>query len=104
MIRRVLDALELHEVREAADGDEAWSLFERHGFDLILTDWNMPGLSGLELVRNIRARNAEIPVFMITTEAERRRVMEAIDAGVTEYIVKPFTPEVLTEKLRKHGF
>jgi two-component system chemotaxis response regulator CheY len=88
---------------EAADGNEAVQLFQPGEFDLVLTDWNMPGKSGIEVVREIRALDAKVPIIMITTEAEKARVLEAIQAGVSDYLVKPFTAETLREKLEKHG-
>ena len=72
-------------------------------FDLVLTDWNMPGKSGLEVVKEIRRKDPKVPIIMITTEAEKSRVIQAIQAGVSDYLVKPFTAEILREKLEKHG-
>jgi two-component system chemotaxis response regulator CheY len=88
---------------EAADGAEAVALFKPGAFDLVLTDWNMPGKSGLEVVQEIRAQDANVPIIMVTTEAEKGRVMQAIQAGVSDYLVKPFTADTLREKLEKHG-
>ena len=68
---------------------------------LVLTDWNMPNLDGIGLLQEIRKRNADIPVIMITTEAERSRVVAAIQAGCSDYLVKPFPPDTLQEKLEK---
>ncbi len=101
IIIRSLAAVGVSDVAEAADGDEAVSLFQQGGIDLILTDWNMPGKDGLEVLKEIRAQDAEIPVIMVTTEAERGHVMEAIRAGVSDYLVKPFAADVLREKLSK---
>jgi len=67
----------------------------------VLSDWNMPVMDGLTLLKGIRQRNKEIPVIMITTEAERARVVTAIQAGVSDCLVKPFTPDGLKEKLEK---
>jgi two-component system, chemotaxis family, chemotaxis protein CheY len=102
IIIRSLNAIGISSVVEAADGSQAVALFKPDTFDLVLTDWNMPGKSGLEVVQEIRAQDAKIPIIMITTEAEKRRVIEAIQAGVTDYLVKPFTAETLREKLDKH--
>ena len=87
---------------EAADGNEAVALFKPGEFDLVLTDWNMPGKNGLEVVQAIRAQDAKVPIIMVTTEAEKDRVLQAIQAGVTDYLIKPFTAETLREKLSKH--
>ena len=88
---------------EAADGTEAVEMFKPGEFDLVLTDWNMPGKNGLEVVQEIRAMDAKVPIIMVTTEAEKSRVMQAIQAGVSDYVIKPFTAETLREKLEKHG-
>lgn len=89
---------------EAADGLEAVNKFKPGEFDLVLTDWNMPGKNGLEVIQSIRAQDKNVPIIMVTTEAEKSRVMQAIEAGVSDYLVKPFTAETLREKLTKHGF
>ncbi|MDR0521844.1 MAG: response regulator [Planctomycetaceae bacterium] len=103
IIIRSLQAVGVKDVAEAADGTEAVANFAPGKFDLVLTDWNMPGMTGLEVLKAIRAQDAKIPVIMVTTEAEKSRVLEAIQAGVTDYLVKPFTPDMLREKLEKHG-
>ncbi len=102
IILRSLLAVGVKDVAEAADGAEAVAMFAPGKFDMVLTDWNMPGLTGLEVLKAIRAQDANIPVIMVTTEAEKTRVLEAIQAGVTDYLVKPFTPDTLREKLEKH--
>jgi two-component system, chemotaxis family, chemotaxis protein CheY len=103
IIIRSLQAVGVTEVTEAADGTEAVAMFQPGKFDMVLTDWNMPGKSGLEVVQDIRGRDAKIPIIMVTTEAEKGRVMQAIQAGVSDYLVKPFTADTLREKLSKHG-
>jgi len=103
IIVRALHAAGAGAVTEAADGDEAVQRFAAGGFDLVLTDWNMPGKTGLEVVQEIRAQDATAKIMMITTEAEPTRVAQAIEAGVSDYLVKPFTAEALREKLQKHG-
>lgn len=99
IIRRSLRTLGVGDIVEAADGVQAVELFQGGGVDLVLTDWNMPGKTGLEVVREIRALDKQVPIIMITTEAERRRVLEAIQAGVSDYLVKPFTTSTLEQKL-----
>ena len=103
IILRSLQAVGVPDAVEAADGVEAVAKFQQHSIDLVLTDWNMPNKSGLEVIREIRALNAKVPIIMVTTEAEKTRVLEAIQAGVSDYLVKPFTAETLREKLEKHG-
>jgi two-component system chemotaxis response regulator CheY len=102
IIIRSLNAVGVSDVTEASDGDEALQLFQRAAFDMVLTDWNMPRKTGLELVRGIREIGSKVPIIMATTEGEKGRVIEAIQAGVSDYIVKPFTADVLRAKLEKH--
>jgi two-component system, chemotaxis family, chemotaxis protein CheY len=101
IIRRVLKELGIHDPAEAADGLQAAEIFKAGEFDLVLTDWNMPGKTGIELAREIRACDQKVPIIMITTEAERPRVVEAVRAGVTDYLVKPFTTSALQDKLER---
>ena len=103
IIIRSLNAVGISSVVEAADGTQAVALFKPGTFHLVLTDWNMPGKTGLEVAREIRAQDAHVPIIMITTEAEKNRVVQAVQAGVTDYLVKPFTADTLREKLEKHG-
>lgn len=103
IILRSLQAVGVPTATEAADGEEAIKAFKPGEFDLILTDWNMPGKNGLEVIQEIRKLDQKIPIIMVTTEAEKSRVMEAIQAGVSDYLVKPFTADTLREKLEKHG-
>jgi two-component system, chemotaxis family, chemotaxis protein CheY len=101
IIGRSLLALGVQNVVEAKDGEEAVTLFKNGGIDLVLTDWNMPGKNGLQVITEIRSLNKDVPIIMITTEAEKRRVLEAIQAGVSDYIIKPFEGQMLQDKLRK---
>ena len=78
IIIRSLATLGASRIAEAADGNEALALFQPGLFDLVLTDWNMPGKNGLEVVQGIRAQDAQVPIIMVTTEAEQRRVVQAI--------------------------
>ena len=85
---------------EAEDGVVAWKLFqENDNYDVVLTDWNMPNMNGLELVKTLRSVNKTIPIVMITTEGGKGEVITALKAGVNNYIVKPFSAEILKEKL-----
>ena len=102
IIIRALNSLGVNDIVEAADGQEAVDKYPDSGADLVLTDWNMPGKTGLEVIQDIRASGATVPIIMITTESEKRRVMEAIQAGVTDYLVKPFEADALREKIEKH--
>ena len=99
IILRTLNGLGFNDVVEAADGAIAWDAFQSDHFDLVLSDWNMPNMSGIELLRAIRESGADVPVLMITTESEQSRVVDAIQAGANSYLVKPFDPETLSQKL-----
>lgn len=87
------------DVMEAADGVEALKQIGETRPDLVLIDWNMPNMDGITLVRKIRETDKTLPLIMCTTEGEKSRVIEAIQAGVNNYVVKPFTPETLKEKV-----
>jgi len=85
---------------EAEDGVVAWTLFqEKNNYDVVLTDWNMPNMNGLDLVKKIRSVDKKIPIVMITTEGGKGEVITALKAGVNNYIVKPFSADILKEKL-----
>ena len=101
IISRALHAVGFPDIVEAADGNEGLAAFQEGPFQLVMTDWNMPNKSGIELARDIRATGSKVPIFMVTTEGEKTRVLEAIKAGVTDYLVKPFTADMLQEKLNK---
>ena len=102
IVIRALNSVGCVDTAEATDGQQAMAAFQATAFDVVLTDWNMPNKSGLELTREIRAMGSKVPILMITTEAEKSRVLEAIRAGVSDYLVKPFTAELLREKLEKY--
>jgi two-component system chemotaxis response regulator CheY len=98
--KKVLSDISGSEFAEAGDGVEALGVLTGQKFDLILVDWNMPNMDGLTLVTKIRESDKATPLVMCTTEAEKNRIIEAIKAGVNNYIVKPFTAESLTEKVK----
>ena len=102
IIIRSLNALGVTDVVEAADGEEACVLFRQHQFDLVLTDWRMPHKSGLEVLESIRSSGSEVPVILITSESEKHRVLQAFQAGVSDYLPKPFDVAALREKLETH--
>ena len=85
---------------EAGDGSEALETFDS-SFDFVITDWNMPVMGGLDFVRNLRSREdgQSIPILMVTTRSVREDIVQAAQAGVNNYVVKPFTPEILKEKI-----
>ena len=99
--KNVLTQLGHTEVLEASDGKEALKILESEKPDLILLDWNMPNMDGLTFLKTFRATNTQTPVIMVTTEAERSRVVEAIKAGVNNYVIKPFTPDILQQRIQE---
>ncbi len=90
-------------IQEADDGESAIAMLRKQPFDLVVTDWNMPNMTGLELLRAIRAEAAlkQLPVLMVTAENNRDQIISAAQSGVSGYIVKPFTAITLKEKLTK---
>jgi two-component system, chemotaxis family, chemotaxis protein CheY len=101
IIARALNSVGFTSVVEAVDGTDGFNAFQKQHFDLVMTDWNMPNKSGIELTKEIRATGSTVPIFMVTTEGEKTRVVEAIKAGITDYLVKPFTADSLQEKLNR---
>ncbi|WP_305862268.1 chemotaxis response regulator CheY [Helicobacter cholecystus] len=102
IIKNTLQRLGYEDIYEAENGIEAWDILDKNSdMGVLITDWNMPEMNGLELVKKTRAdeRFVDIPIIMITTEGGKVEVITAIKAGVNNYIVKPFTPQVLKEKL-----
>ena len=103
IVRKILKDLQFHEVIEAENGVEALRLLESNKVDLIVSDWNMPTMTGLELLKRVRAdeRLKGLPFLMVTAEAQKENIIEAIQAKVSNYVVKPFSPAVFAEKLAK---
>lgn len=97
----ILAQLGYTQVEEACDGLDALSKVGAYAPSLLLVDWNMPNMDGLTFVKKFRATGNKAPIIMVTTEAEKARVVEAIKAGVNNYVVKPFTPEVLSERIKE---
>ncbi|HBS29713.1 MAG TPA: two-component system response regulator [Phycisphaerales bacterium] len=89
------------EVQEACDGLDALSKVGSFTPDLMLVDWNMPNMDGLTFVKQYRGKGHKTPIIMVTTEAEKTRVIDAIKAGVNNYVVKPFTPDVLSQRIEE---
>ena len=103
IIKNLLHDLGYANVTEADDGKTALPLLRDGNFDFLITDWNMPGMPGLELLKNVRAdaRLGKMPVLMLTAEAKREQIVEAVQAGVSGYVIKPFTAATLKEKIDK---
>lgn len=89
------------DVVQAADGREAVDAVKAQGFDLVLIDWYMPNLPGIDAVRAMRAENETMPIIMVSVEADRALVVKALKAGVTDYLIKPVSPTVLTARIRE---
>lgn len=103
IVRNLLKELGFANVHEAEDGVDALNKLGAGGFEFVVSDWNMPNMTGIELLRKIRAdpNLKHLPVLMVTAEAKRENIIEAAQAGASGYIVKPFTAATLDEKLKK---
>lgn len=103
MVRVVLNELGYDNVTEADDGDSALPILKQGGIDFLVTDWNMPGMQGLELLKAVRSdpKLAKLPVLLVTAEAKRDQIVEAAQAGVSGYVLKPFTAQTLKAKIEK---
>ncbi|MDY0162007.1 MAG: chemotaxis response regulator CheY [Desulfobotulus sp.] len=103
ILKNILKQLGFTNITEADDGTTALEALSKNSFDLIISDWNMPKMSGLELLKKVRSDPAykNIPFLMVTAEAQKQNVIEAVQAGVSNYVVKPFTAEAIAEKLEK---
>lgn len=99
--KSVLTQLGHTDIQEACDGQDAMSKVGAFKPDLMLVDWNMPNMDGLSFVKAFRQTNTTTPIIMVTTEAEKARVIEAIKAGVNNYVVKPFTPDLLSQRIQE---
>jgi two-component system chemotaxis response regulator CheY len=103
IIKNILRQLGYSNVVEADDGSTAWDVLNRDHIEFIISDWNMPKMSGIELLRKVRASEeyGGLPFLMVTAEAQQENIIEAVQAKVSNYIVKPFTPETLAQKIDK---
>jgi two-component system chemotaxis response regulator CheY len=101
IIKNLLRELGFNNTAEADDGNTALPALKKTEFDFLITDWNMPGMTGIDLLRAVRADQqlAKLPVLMVTAERKRENIVEAAEAGVNGYIVKPFTAATLREKM-----
>ncbi|MCA1986796.1 MAG: chemotaxis response regulator CheY [Desulfovibrio sp.] len=103
IIKNILRQLGFNTIEEADDGSTAWEMLNKGGIDFIISDWNMPTMTGIELLRKVRASEEfqDLPFLMVTAEAQQENVIEAVQAKVSNYIVKPFTAETLKQKIDK---
>lgn len=100
IVIKALSSIGITDVAEAGDGEECVKSVAAAEFDIVLLDWNMPKMTGIEALRNIREAGKKVPIIMVTTEAEKSRVIEAIKTGANEYLIKPFSPEQLAAKVK----
>lgn len=103
IIKNTLQKLGFKTILEAGNGVEALEVMSKNKVDMIVTDWNMPEMDGLTFVKAVRAKDEykDLPILMITTEAAKEDILTALRSGVNNYVVKPFTPETLQEKVFK---
>jgi two-component system chemotaxis response regulator CheY len=103
IVKRALMDIGFQDIQDAHNGEEGLKKLKEGGFGLLLLDWNMPVMSGIDVLRTVRLDQDihSLPVIMITAEAKAEQIMEAIQAGASDYLVKPFTTQTLQEKLEK---
>jgi two-component system chemotaxis response regulator CheY len=103
IVRNILKQIGFTNIVEADDGANAMEIIKSEKIDFVVTDWNMPNMTGLELLKNIRAENnaKDLPVLMVTAEGLANNVVDAVKAGVDNYIVKPFTAETVQTKIEQ---
>jgi len=103
VVIKILNSLGINNISTANDGKEALELLDSSSFDLIISDWNMPNINGLELLKTVRAdeKLKHLPFIMLTAESQKEHFLEAIKAKVTSYISKPFTAEIFKKKLNE---
>ena len=96
-----LSRANITDVDQACDGVEAVEATKNCPYDLVLMDWNMPNMLGIDAVRAIRANGGKMPIIMVTTEAEKSRVIDALKAGASNYVIKPFEPATIVTKIQE---
>ncbi len=99
IIINTLSRIGYTDVIEGENGKNGLEKLGQGGVEMIITDWNMPEMDGLEFVKTVRGQNPSIPILMVTTNAAKEDIVEALQAGVNNYVVKPFTPDTLKEKI-----
>lgn len=103
IVRNLLGELGYTNISEADDGQTALPMLQNGDFEFLVTDWNMPGMTGIDLLKAVRAdeKLSKMPVLMVTAEASKEQIVEAAQAGVSGYIIKPFTAATLAEKIER---
>lgn len=101
IVKNLLSDLGFNNTVEAEDGHSALAVLRQDAVELVITDWNMPVMGGLDFVKALRAnpQHLKTPILMVTTRSVKEDIMQAVEAGVSSYILKPFTPQVLKEKI-----
>ncbi len=107
LVKNQLRTMNFTEIMEASDGDDAWTVIETqfaeaNPIELVISDWNMPKMKGLDLLKKVRSASnfVQLPFILLTSEADREQVTEAVMAGVSQYIVKPFSGKIFEAKLK----
>lgn len=103
IVKNILRQLNFNNIVEADDGSTGLDILQKEKIDMVVSDWNMPKMTGLELLKAVRADDAlkDIPFLMVTAEAQQENIIEAVKSGVSNYIVKPFTAETLGQKIEQ---
>ena len=101
IVRTIFESIGFHKIEEAEDGKRALEKLQSNSFGLVVSDWNMPNMMGIDLLRAVRAdpKLANLPFLMVTAESQKENVMEAVKAGVSNYVIKPFNAVIMEEKL-----
>lgn len=103
IIKNILRQIGFTNLVEADDGTTAWDILNKDKIEFIISDWNMPQMTGIDLLRKVRASEefGDLPFLMVTAEAQQENIIEAVQAKVSNYIVKPFTADVMKQKIDK---
>ncbi len=103
IVKNLLKQIGYENIEEAEDGEQAYAKLKNEKYQFVVSDWNMPNMTGIELIKKVRSdpELKDLPFLMVTAEAEKEKVVEAIKSGVNNYIIKPFTAEILKEKMEK---
>jgi two-component system chemotaxis response regulator CheY len=103
IVKNLLKQIGYETIDEAEDGEQAYAKLKNEKYQFVVSDWNMPNMTGIELIKKVRSdpELKDLPFLMVTAEAEKEKVVEAIKSGVNNYIIKPFTAEILKEKMEK---